>query len=112
MSQLRVKSIPLETLSSALMQALVYTPINGSGLPFPCFKLRIINNSNQSITISYGSDTDNDIIPAGQALEVDTPINTLPNSRGAMFPKGTIIYARGTAGTGSVGVAGYYQLMP
>ncbi len=112
MAQLRVQAIPLTTLSSALMQPLTYTVVNGLGLPHACFKIRVINNSTQPITISIGGDTDTDIVPAATALDLTTPINTLPNSRGALFPAGTIIYARGTAGTGTIGVAGYYQQMP
>ena len=112
MAQLRVQAIPLTTISSAILQALVYTPINGLGLPNPCFLVRVINNSNQSITISFGGETDSDIVPANSTLDIATPINTLQNSLGAQFSKGTIIYARGTAGVGSIGVAGYFQNQP
>jgi len=111
MAQLRIQAIPLATLSSALISN-TYTPVNGTGLPNACFLLRIINNSTEPVTLSYGGSTDSDILPAGDTLQLPGPINTNQGSRGALFPIGTIIYARGTAGTGSIGVAGYFTLQP
>jgi hypothetical protein len=109
MSRLSVKAIPIQSIAStgllAAFQAL------GTALPQSCFLIRLINGGTTNVTISYDGVTDHDVIIAGQTLQLPTPINTLPNSRGAQFAKGLIIYVRGAAGTtGTVTLAAYYTL--
>lgn len=109
MSQLRVQAIPVQGISSTGLTA-SFQPLN-TGLEYACFTLRIINGGTTPVTISYNGEDDQDVILAGQTLQLPTPINTLPNSRGAQFAKGTIVYVRGSAGTsGSISLAGYYTV--
>lgn len=108
MARLSVHAIPQATISSTIVFA-GFQPINPNGLPEACFKLRITNASNQTIIISYDGENDNDVVLAGQFIEVTTPINTLPNSRGALFALGTIVSVRGIVGVGTIYLSGYYQ---
>lgn len=108
MAQLKIKEIPLTTFNSASLTG-TYQAINPLGLPNPCFLLRIINGGTTSVNISYDGVTDHDVVFFASTLQLPGPINTLLNSNGALFPHGQIVYIRGTAGTGSIGVAGYYQ---
>lgn len=108
MAQIRVKAIPLESFDSASLMA-TYQPINSDGLPEACFIVRIVNGGNTAVTISYDGIDDHDVLFAGSILELSTPINTRLTSQGALFSKGTIVYVKGTAGIGSIAVAGYYQ---
>lgn len=109
MSQLRVQAIPVQGIASTGLTA-SFQPLN-TGLPESCFCIRIINGGTTPVTISYNGTDDQDVILPSQVLQLPTPINTLPNSRGAQIAKGTIVYVRGSAGaSGSISLAGYYTL--
>lgn len=79
-------------------------------LPQACFLVRIINNSNTLVEVSYDGATAHDIAAAGAILQlqVDTPNQV--NSEGARFALGMTIYVLGAAaGIGFIDVAAYYQ---
>lgn len=105
----RVQAIPLSSLDSTAITD-EYQPINADGLPYPCFFMRIVNGGTKAITISYDGVHDNEQILAGDSFDFPTPLNTLPNSRGAQWAAGTIIYVTGSAGaSGVITLSGYYQ---
>lgn len=108
MSQLIVKAIPATVLDSSTLFA-GFQAINPTGLPNSCFILKVVNASNTTVIISYNQDDDNDVVLPDSVLQLPTPINTLPNSRGAQFEQGTIVWARGVAGIGNIYLIGYYQ---
>ena len=107
MIQQSVQEIPLTSINSASLIG-TYQAINPNGLPHSCFILRIINGGTTAITVSYDGTNDHDVVFADSILQIPTPINTLPNSRGGQFALGTIVYVKGTAGVGSIGLAGYF----
>lgn len=102
-----VKYQPLSTFNSASVTG-SYQAINASGLTAPCFKIRIANNSNQAITVSYDGVNDHEYIIGGQTLELNTQENAQPSAGVALIKKGTIVYLKGTAGTGTIAFSGYY----
>ena len=108
MAQLKIKEIPLTTFNSANL-VVGYLPVNAGGLPNACFLLRIINGGTTAIEISYDGVTNHDVVFPSSTLQLPGPINTLLNSNGALFPQGQVIYVAGTAGVGTIAVAGYYQ---
>lgn len=91
-----------------------FKPINAGGLLYPCFLLRLVNNSNIDVTISYDGVADNDILPAGKELNLPSQGNSQPNNFRALFATGTVIYASGDGSgmgvTGRIYVTGYYQV--
>lgn len=103
----QIQAIPLSTFASASVTA-SYQAIN-AGLPNSVFLLRIINASNKDITISYDGVHDNDYIIAGTVLSINGQANAQPNNFLANWAQGTIVYVKGTAGTGNVYIAGYFQ---
>ena len=103
-----VSAILLTTLASSAVTA-GYQPINPLGLEGACFLLRIINNSNQTITISLDGVIDNDILFTDTTLNLPSQLNSQPNNQTCLFPIGQRIYVKGTNGTGNVYLAGYYQ---
>lgn len=104
-----IKEIPLSSINSTDLTG-SYQPINAGGLPNACFLLRIINGGTTAITISYDGINDHDAVFAASILSVQGPVSAIPNAPGGLFPAGTVIYAKGTAGaSGTIGVAGYYQ---
>jgi hypothetical protein len=85
-----------------------------TALPQACFMIRITSSATVNITVSYnGGTTDNDLLPAitngYSVLQVNAQENSQPNGQIALFPKGMVIAVKGTVGTGSISLAGYYQ---
>ncbi len=107
MAQNSVKALALNSILSSAVTAL-YVPINGSGFANAPFFIRIINASNMAITISYDGVTDNEYIPANSVFELPSQANAQPGAQVALFPKNTIVYIKGTAGTGNIYLSGYY----
>ena len=88
-----------------------YQPIitNTPGLAHSCFLLRITNESNKDVTISFDGVTDNDYIFSATANNIPAIYPIQPNTNSAQFPQGQQIWLKGTTGTGTIYVAGYYQ---
>lgn len=104
----RVQAIPLTSIASSTVSG-TYQAINANGLSEACFMIRINNDSNKDITVSYDGSTDHEFIIASDFLQVDAQNNARPNNFIALFPKGMIVYVKGTAGTGNIYLSGYYQ---
>jgi len=104
-----VNAVEVFFISSVVLEADEYQSINSQGLPFPCFLIRVINNSNKDVMISYDGVTDHDFIPMGQTLQLPFQSNSQPNGYVALMAKGTIVYVQGAAGTGDIYLAAYYQ---
>lgn len=103
-----IKAIELTHINSAAFTG-AYQAINPTGLPNACFLIRIINNSNKSITVSYDGVTDQDFIIAGATFQLPIQSNALPNNYIANIKQGTIVYVKAAAGAGLVYLAGYYS---
>lgn len=82
--------------------------VNAAGLPFPCFFVRIVNASNQAITVSYDGVTDQEYIAANTSLDLPLQSNAQPNNKVCLIPAFTEIFVRGTAGVGTIALSGYY----
>lgn len=97
-----VLAIPLSTVSvGGAYQAFTTLPHN-------CFLLRIVNASNNQVTISYDGSTDADVILQSGFLQIDAQTNAQPNNFLANFAKNLTVYVKGS-GAGNVYLAGYYQ---
>lgn len=105
--QNRVHALPIRSFNSASATA-SYQALNGAGIPEACFILRIYNDSDQNITISYDGTTDNDIIIAGELFDYNFSSMAQPGANPAQLAKGTKIYGKGTAGTGTIYITGYF----
>jgi hypothetical protein len=107
MAQNSVKPLLLSSmLSSAVTNA--YAPLNGIGFAHPPFLIRIINASNMAITISYNGIDDHEFIFANDLFQFPTQSGSEPAAFTSLLPKNTIVYIKGTAGTGSIYLSGYY----
>ena len=102
-----IKAIPLTHIDSATMTG-AYLPINPLGFPFPISIIRILNESNTAVTLSYDGVTDHDFIPAATNTQIVLQTNAQPSSYSAVMPIGTIVYVKSAAGVGLIYIAGYY----
>jgi len=107
MAQNSVKPFILSSLLSSAITA-QYAALNGTGFSQAPFFIRIINASNMAITISYNGVDDHEYVPANSVFELPSQTNSQPNAQVALFPKYTVVYIKGTAGTGTVYLSGYY----
>lgn len=103
-----IKSIPLTNIASSTLTT-TYQAINTTGLPNACSIIRIISTSTTGVTVSYDGVTDNDYVPAATISQLSFQTNGQPNNFASLLPVGTIVYVKGTAGTGNVYLAGYYN---
>lgn len=88
-----IAAIPMASLSSATLTD-TYQPLNGTGLPQPCYMIRFINNSSIDIIISYDGINDHDFVIAGESHNVwGQPNNRIPNYV-ALMGYGQVIYLR------------------
>jgi hypothetical protein len=104
-----INAVELYFIASSVMDD-DYQSINSQGLPYPCFLIRIINDTDENVTVSYDGVTDNDFIIAGDTLQLSLQTNNQPSNNVALMAKGTIVYVKGTAGTGDVYLAAYYSV--
>ncbi len=107
MAQNSVKSFVLSNVLSSTVTSL-YAPLNGTGFIQSPFFIRIVNASTMGITVSYDGTHDNEFIPSNTVFELPSQTNSQPNAQVALFSKGTIVYIKGTAGTGNIYLSGYY----
>ena len=83
-----------------------YDVVN-TGLTDPCFILRIVNDSNKDITISYDGVSPHDYLIAGTDIMIHTHQQREFNN--VSFRRGQPVYVKGAVGTGFIYVVGYYS---
>ena len=86
-----------------------YKAINPDGLPHSCSLVRITNDSNQDITISYNGTVDNDYLISGETLELNLQTNSSPQGKIAQLKMGTVVHVKAAVGAGIVYLSGYYS---
>lgn len=102
-NQVELASIDSSTFTGNLQA------INSSGLSNTCSVIRIVNNSDRDITISFDGVTNHDFLPDGETYELNLLNGDLPNGYAYRVRQGTVIYVSGLAGgTGLVYLAAYY----
>ena len=86
-----------------------YKLVNTGGTTQACFWLRLVNNSNKDITVSYDGTNDHDFVPAGKEFNLMGQTNAQPSNFVANIPLGFKVYIKNVQGTGLFYLSGYYQ---
>ena len=105
-----MKPITMTSLDTATLAG-DYVAINSSGLEKSCVLIRLINDSNRDLTVSYDGTIPHDYVRAGSTLELNLQANSRPNNKVAQLKAGTVVHVKAAAGTGYVYLVGYYQPM-
>jgi len=100
--------IELQNIDAAAIGAGAFSGI-GNPLEGACSFIRITNDSNTDVIISYDGINDHEYIPATKTMSTYFQINSVPASKKSLLRKGTIVYIRGTAGIGYIFLSGYYN---
>jgi phosphate starvation-inducible protein PhoH len=103
-----VQAVPLTNIDSSTLTT-TYQPINVGGLPQPCSIIRLNSTSTTAVTISYDSVNDHEFLIAGGSTTLSFQNNSQPNNFITNMAQGTVVYAKGTAGTGNIYLSGYYS---
>lgn len=104
-----VQTIEMSTFDSTGLTG-TFAPLNGTGTSDDAKILRIINDSSESVIISYDGSTDADILltKTSQLYGFQENASSTPENSGTLnVRKGQIIYGRGTPGTGNIYISGY-----
>ena len=80
-----------------------------ASLDFPSRLLRVINQSNVPVILSYDGVNAHDVVLAGSVMQIPFAELGLASNYSASMPAKTNIYVTGSAGTGSIVFASYYQ---
>lgn len=103
-----IQAVELTSIDSGTFTG-AYQSINDDGLPHDCSIIRIINNCNKDITISYDGSTNHDFLQDGEVLQISLQANASPSGFVSALKKGQVVYVKGAAGTGYIYLAGYYN---
>lgn len=108
MSKNIVKPIVMTDIESTDVSA-AYAAVNATGLPFPCVYLLINNDSTEDVTVSMDGVNPHFYVPTMTQLPINAQTNSQPNGYAAIWPVGTVVWVKGTAGTGFIYLSGLYQ---
>ena len=109
MSRNAIKAIEMDNRNSNTLDG-TFQVLNAGGLPKACTIIKIVNDSDRDVLISYDGVTDHDYVPLGDKLELNLQANSQPNGYASSMAQGTVFYVRGLAGgTGYIYLVGYYN---
>jgi len=87
-----------------------FKAMNSSGITNSCILIRLVNDTNKDLTVSFDGVTSHDFVPAGTVLQLPFQSNLALSSGVAQLKKGTVVYIKSDAsGTGNAYLSGYYQ---
>lgn len=101
--------IPLSSIDSASFSGSYQLLSGAAGLTKPCITLRIVNNSDKDVTVSYDGTNDHDYVPTKTVRDIQFQTNSLPQTQTCSLAQATKIYVKAVAGTGLVYLSGFYQ---
>jgi hypothetical protein len=98
--------IPMTNIASSTLTG-SYQPINSSGTTEPCWAFKIVNNSTEDVTVSLDGIHDHDYVPSNSGAVIDVYTNSQTQNKCNVLGKNTVVYVKGTAGTGNVYLVGF-----
>ena len=104
----RVKAVTCQRFDTAGLTG-GYDLMNAGGLDKSCFYIKIINDSNTDVEISYDAVGTHDFVPNGTSQVLNLQSNYQPAGAIALMPKGQEFYLLGQGGVGYIYLIGYYQ---
>jgi len=104
-----IEAIEMTSIDSATFTGNLQA-LNTDGLDEACTMIRITNNSDRDITISYDGVTEHDFLRSDDKLELNLQANSQSAGYISKMKQGTVVYVAGLAGgTGLIYLAGYYN---
>lgn len=98
-----IKALDLYSIDSAALSG-NYDPVMTS-MPEACFMIRLVNDSNVGVLVSYDGAYDMDYLRANSDIQIMVPYDM----EDSIFRKGMGVWLQGAKkGTGYIYVTGYY----
>jgi len=107
MAKNSVKAIQLKSIDVSTISAITWVAFDE--LEEACSLIRITNNSDTGVLVSFNGTDDHEVVMDGSTVELNLQANSSPNNNVSKIKKGTVLYLSGTAGTGYVYLSGYYN---
>lgn len=108
MAQNFVKPLTLATFAASSLST-SYQAVNSAGFSEPVFFMRLVNDTDQDLTISFDGTNAHDYVPSGGEWNFPCQSNSQPQSQLALWKKGTVVYVKAAAsGSGTIALTGYY----
>lgn len=105
----KIQPIGLTSRASSTLTA-GYQSINPNGLPQACEIIYLTSSSSTEVTVSFDGVNDHEILVATAGrIPLFAQNNAQPKAEKSLWPKGTVVYVKGTAGTGNIYLSGYYN---
>lgn len=108
MPAIKNKILPIE-ITSVASSGLTGTYVLKKTLEQPLAILKIVNNSNQLVEISWDGSADHDVVRANDTFILNAATNSEGPENRSLVPDKTRIYMKGTAGTGNIYIGGFYH---
>ena len=102
-----IEAIELKSVDTSTISAIMW--VGFDELEEACSMIRITNNSDTDVIVSFNGIDENEIVMNGTTVKLDFQTNSAPNNKVSKLKKGTVAYLNGTAGTGLVYLSGYYN---
>ena len=80
----------------------VILPATDGKYELPVYMIRIYNDSNNGVFISFNGEDAHEYLPGGKTIEVNFQTNSSPSAYVSLLPKGTILYVQGAASQGNL----------
>jgi hypothetical protein len=101
----RVVPLACTSVDAATLNPAVFIALKT--LESPALYLKIINNSNTAVAISYNGTTVHDYLIAHDTLELNFQTNSIPRAKQANMAKNTTVYLQGDPGVGLIACTTY-----
>jgi hypothetical protein len=100
----QLRSINSSTLSGSYQAV-------GTSFAHPICIMKMVNNSTSLVTVSVDGVNDYDVLPATSFFLYDATTNASKRNDVLVFPQGTQIYVKGSAGTGLIYLVCLYNVI-
>ncbi len=101
----RVVPLACTSVDAATLNPAVFIALKT--LESPALYLKIINNSNTAVAISYDGITAHDYLISHDTLELNLQTNSIPRAKQANMAKNTTVYLQGEPGAGLIACTAY-----
>jgi hypothetical protein len=102
--------MPLQSIDGSTI-SVTYSPLGGP-LPEEARILKIVNVSNQDVTVSWDGVHDHDYIPSDSFTIYDFTTNKSRDTQISVAQKGTQLYVKGPTSTGFIFLVTFFGLGP
>ena len=85
-----------------------FQAMNPLGFSGPAVLIRMVNDCDQPIAISYDGSHTHDYLAENSSMILPLQTNGLPNNNVAAMKKGTVVYISGAKGAGYISLSVYY----